>query len=93
MQRKEFLEILYRKLNVDFSIDMVFDHINNLLLEKNFKEVNRILEDINIEQLQSFALLAFLTITIAAKDKLPSREVYYNSLQDILSPNLLKGLE
>lgn len=55
------------------------------------------MQEINVLSIDNF--LGFLTITLAAKDHLPSRKVFFNKVKDVLrrsgelDDTMLQGLE
>lgn len=76
----DFLGRVYRlaELNdLEGATDKVFRFIDNLLLGGDFHTCNEILRQADVKQLPSSLLRSFLTITAAAKDKLPARADFY----------------
>ncbi len=58
--------------NVDAS-DLVIGHLHDLLLAGRFKDVDKILGEVDVERLGSTALVAFVVVSNWARDRLPSR--------------------
>lgn len=57
-------------------MDSVFDRIDNLLLDENFREVDEILESVPIEETKTDILLTYLTSTLPVCTKLKKRESF-----------------
>jgi hypothetical protein len=75
-QADEFLEGVYRLDALDetqLATFKVFDHVERLLHEGAFDVCNTLIERIDVTRLSSSLMRSFLTITLAAKDSLPSR--------------------
>lgn len=68
----------------DEAIDLLFDRVDDLLLEGRMDEVDRLLEQVKLERLNEDLLVAFLTITAAAWDKLPAREKYREKMRRLM---------
>lgn len=88
----EFLNNVYHLKN-DKCIDFIYDQIDLLFRNNNFHIVDKIISEVNISILSDDIILSFLTITLAAKSKLPSREIFFDKVKQRLETNLLKGLE
>lgn len=71
--------------------DRVFDYIDRLLSAESFGVCNAILGRVDVLKLPSALLRSFLTITDAAKEKLPARRAFYDqAFQEMMR---LKGHE
>lgn len=87
------------KNEVGFLINCIYQEINELLNEERYQIVDSILKDIKVGVLQHVFVIAFLTITLATKDKLPHRKILFKKLKAMLdklnidSNYVLKGLE
>jgi hypothetical protein len=96
-QRKEeettgFLQEVYAlSANHDLggATDRIFGHIDSLLCLGNFPRCNAILKQIELEKLPATLMRSFLTITAAAKDKLPARKALYDRV--VTEMTRLKG--
>lgn len=79
----EFLEGIYRLVELDDlqgATDSIFETIDRLLLEGRFAVCDEILRRVDMRRLPTALMRSFLTITSAAKDKLPSRHAYYEQV-------------
>jgi len=79
-QIEDFLEEVYRlgDLNdLQGATDRVFKYIDDLLLAGAFPVCNEILERADVKRLSTALMRSFLTITAAAKEKLPARVAFY----------------
>jgi len=66
------------------AIDVVFNTIDDLLLAGEFDSVNQMLQDLiefGVERLSDTLIVAFLTITLAAKSKLPARQPLFDKIE------------
>jgi hypothetical protein len=71
--------------------DKVFDTFDGLLLEGDCAACNEILRKVDVSRLSTALMRSFLTITAAAKEKLPARKALY---KQVLSEMIrLKGKE
>ncbi len=80
MQADVFLRDVYRLARVGDipgATDRIFDHIDRLLCNSMFSVCNETLKRIDPSRLPSSLRRSFLTITAAAKDKLPARATFY----------------
>lgn len=68
-----FLNTLYNLPNVDDGCFYIFDTIDRLLCDGDFKTCDDILKKIDVNNLSTSLMRSFLCITESAKDKLPSR--------------------
>ena len=78
----------------DKQLDAIYNDIDDLLLGGNFQEVDVILSKIP-EDAEIDILLAYLTITFAAKSKLKNRAAFYSMVERLhgSDPLLLSGLQ
>lgn len=75
-----FLDDVYRLAAVgdlQLATDRVFDYIDRRLLEESFAVCNAILGRIDVRKLPAALLRSFLTITYAARERLPARRALY----------------
>lgn len=85
--------------NVDDALDVIFDTIDDALLDGKFKECNQALASININEWSTDLLGGILSITLAASHKLPERVAFFRKVRNAiikrgeLEPGLLDGLE
>ena len=83
----------------DTALDIIYDQVDEMLLAGRFEDVNRCLRDVKTDSYSVHVLLALLTITLAAKRKLPDRAGFYVRAADTLSmrgeleEGLLVGLD
>jgi hypothetical protein len=81
---EDFLDEVYRlaSLNdIEGATDRIFDHIDRLLSDGAFIVCDEILRRVDVEKLPTALMRSFLTITAAAKDKLPWREALYQKVE------------
>jgi hypothetical protein len=89
----------YKKMNTNQKLDWIFDWTDSLMREGRFGEIDRVLETMMPEYHEIDELLGWLTATLPAKSKLPSRKQFYSDVEGALKakglwePGLLKGLE
>lgn len=80
---EEFLEEVYRLAkfrNVESATDRVFDFIDKLLCDDEFVICDEILKRVDVDKLPTTLMRSFLTITHAAKGKLPARQALYRKI-------------
>lgn len=83
----------------DHAIDLVFKNINNMFLDGKFDDVDNLLKLVNVKQYSANVLLALLTITLCAKNKLPRRRMFYEKVKhqlvatEIYDDAILAGLD
>ena len=81
------------------ALDVVYNHVDEMLLAGMFPELDDRLVSINCDDYSVDLLLAMLTITHAAKSHLPHRKDFYNRVEDSirrrgeLEDGLLYGLD
>ena len=89
--------ILNRSGQTVESLDLVYDHLDALLFERQWESVNMLL-GLNPEWLPTSLNLAFLTLTAPAVEHLPKRSGFRSRTEDTLysrnemEPGLLDGL-
>ncbi len=79
----EFLEEVYNlaaREDLQGATDKIFETVDRLLLAGAFTDCNEILRLIDLHRLPTALMRSFLTITAAAKDKLPARKAFYNQV-------------
>lgn len=77
---EKYLEEIYELAAEGFieeATDLIFDGIDDLLCESSFLTVDEILQKVEVSKLPTTLMRSFLTITVAAKDLLPSRPKLY----------------
>lgn len=57
----------------DEAADVLFDHVDDLLLEQQFQSCDDLLRTIDLKRLDRNLLIALLSITLSAKEALPYR--------------------
>lgn len=79
-----FLDSAYlvSKTSVDRALDIIFNTIDDLLLDDKFDICNQILESVWVDVFDLDLLLGFLTITFAAKSHLKCRERFFERVYD-----------
>lgn len=66
------------------AIDVTFKYVNTLLIEGRFDVCDEILLQLDLRKLSPALMIAFLTITAPAKDKLPNRPLFYSRVWQAL---------
>jgi len=83
-------------------LDSLYDRIDDLLIEGEFRQVDDELLGINISETSSVILLGYLTITLYASQSLQYRKEFFEKVKDKLKTqkstqynyeDLLRGLE
>ena len=82
----------------DRALDIVFTEMDKLLRKGDFDLCNRILELLDVDNLSPNLLIAFLTITLRAHERLPARAILYSRVEERFSnrankDKLLSGLK
>lgn len=96
-----FLEQLSHMKSIDSSIDLVFDTLDQMLLDGGYDEVNEVFPQVNFDKLDDSVSLGFLTITLWCKNNLPNRATFYQRLYKHIENNypakdvksIMQGLE
>lgn len=83
----------------DDAIDLLFDNIDDLLIDHRVDLCEKILKIIDLEKLNGNLLIGLLCVTKGAKDYLPSRNKILSDIKEIFEKNephrvegLFKGL-
>jgi hypothetical protein len=87
--------------DTDGATDDVYDRVDGLLERGEFAACDRILERIDLGRLDSNLMIAFLVITLPARQHLRERGPFYREVERILSRDrgreavepILRGLE
>ena len=83
-----FLDTVYdfsKRRKEDHAIDVIFEYINNLLVEGHFETCDRILGEVDIARIPTVLMVSFLTITAAAKAKLKNRRRFYKLVERVVA--------
>lgn len=91
---------LYKCGREDYAIDVIFRHMDNLFVERNFEACDLILHKVNIKRISVVLMISFLTITAAYKADLKSRKLFYRCVKrliikergEVVARRLLDGL-
>jgi hypothetical protein len=84
---------------IDAALDIVFDRVDELLLEGDFEKVDQEISRIRETDFSAELLLGILTVTLPAKENLPGRPDLYSRIKQWLESyseledGLLVGLE
>lgn len=81
----KFLSEIYRmeaSNEEEVATKRINSHVGTLLNKKQFDVVNEILKNIDLDKIAPELQIAFLSSTLSQKDKLPSRENYFNLVQN-----------
>lgn len=57
----------------DAELDELYDKVDDLLDEGKFSELDTLISELDISKFGTFIMLGWLTLTLVAKDHLPSR--------------------
>jgi len=75
---------LDREGQVDDAIDIVYENMDELLLDGKYQAAGEILEHIECDQLSEYLLIAFATITLTKKKIIPKRDDFMARVRDSL---------
>lgn len=82
------------------AVDDIFGWVDGRLCERRFEEIDLLLRDMQIEELPTVVLLAFLTITLPVHDQIINRTAFFRRVRELLieregsrTESLLRGLE
>jgi len=84
----------------DEAVDILFDHVDDLLIAGQFTKCDELLQTIDLKRLDANLIVAVLSITLAAAEHLPYRERLLVRVKERLSiiasgrvERLLSGLD
>ena len=85
---------------IDAAIDLIFDRVDTLLCGGDFEECDLLLRAVEVDRLSVDLMVAFLSITLAARDRLRERARFYSRVKQQIesergvqvTDSLLKGL-
>ena len=87
-------------LEEDQAVDMLFDHIDELLSEELYEACNMFLTQIDPKQLSANLNVSLLAITLGARARLPYRDELVSQIRTLFEAQepqrfnaLLRGLE
>lgn len=66
---------------MDRQLDYMFDRYDDLFLDGKFDEANELLGKVCVKDTPTVLLVGYLSITFAAKDKLPNRAKLYADIE------------
>ena len=82
------------------ALDVLFDHIDDMLCDGEFQRCDEVIQHIDLERLNTSLLVGVLSITLAAREKLNHRRQVVEAIRkrlEILAPGrvepLMQGLE
>jgi hypothetical protein len=92
---------LVAKKEPDKAIDILFNHVDEWLLRNEFTRCNDLFHVVDVKRLDTHLLVALLSITLAASQKLPDRPKFVLRVERQLKESrpecevndLLKGLK
>lgn len=91
---EDFLDQVYSLIRIndtDSATDRIFDYVDRLLCDGQFVVCDEILRSVNVERLPTSLMRSFLSITAAAKSRLPSRGSLYRKIESKMVQ--LRGME
>ena len=62
--------------STDEAVDVLFKHVDELLTEEQFEQCNAFLQEVNLQRLDTNLVVALISVTRAAKEKLPYRTAF-----------------
>jgi len=81
------------------AIGLLYDNIDDMLLEERMQECDRILQMLDLSKMESYLMIGVLSITLSAANKLPSRPALVTRIENVLQQthpddvnDLLRGL-
>ena len=83
-ETEAFLDRVYglqSKGQARHAIDVVFQHMNRLLMEGRFEDCDEILSRVELRRIPPMIMAAFLTITAAARKELKNRPVFFENVR------------
>ncbi len=100
----QFLERIYQAVargDAEGATDELFDRMDRLLEADDFAACDRILQRANLDRLESNLIVAFLVITLPAREHLRERGSFYHGVERMLTRDrdkeafkkILRGLE
>lgn len=105
MNMDELREAIYveddRNGGVDRTLDLIYDHFDHCFLCRQFHEVDSFLHEVQVDRVCSDVLIAILTASLPAKQKLTNRADFLSLVRPTLigrhgraaTQVLLRGLE
>ena len=82
MEFRRDIEQLDRAGQTRKALSLLFTKIDELLRKSEFDKVNKTLEGLIIDNYSMLLLVGFLTITLAAKSKLPYRKNLFEKIKN-----------
>lgn len=87
--------------SIDEEIDIIFNFVDWMLLNEHYCACNDMLNQLSFRKMHTALLIAFLTITAAAKNHLPDRQQFFDRANIVITQRegeqktkrLLDGLE
>jgi hypothetical protein len=84
---------------IDDSLDVLYEHADDLMLEGRFSELDGVVGQVDVEGMSLDLMIGFLTITNLAKEHLPSRATLVTAIETRIreiaperEESLLRGL-
>ena len=77
---RAFLDTIYdlvKRGKEDYAIDVIFEYMNNLLIDGQFDACDLILAEVALAKIPPVLMVSFLTISAAAKSKLRNRDTFF----------------
>lgn len=85
--------------DIEDALDVIFDAVDSALTAGRFRECNRALASVNVDEWPTDLLGGLLSITAAASHELPARAAFFERTRRVVNergddtPGLLDGLE
>jgi len=103
MKSLEWVEVAYSQVfqsNNEGAVDVIFDQLDQLLLDGDFLKCDEVLREIDVNLLNAHTIIAILSVTLRASKKLENRVDFVSRARQRLeeiTPNrvdvLLLGLK
>lgn len=83
-----YCEILCQNKEFEKALDFIYDYIDELIIDRNYEAVNKILESIDPSSINSKLIIAILTITKGCQKKLKGMDAFHKkSIQTLKDRN------
>lgn len=74
----KFLQEVYSSIpdNIDHGLNLIIEYTDDCFLENRFQDCDFLLDTVNLNLLDTFLIVGFLSATRCAKNKLKSRKTF-----------------
>ena len=74
-------------ISTDDILDFIFQEIDDIQIDGNFKEIDNIFDEININNMNDITLLGLLTVTYPHRNKYKNREKFRYNVKEFIRIN------